>query len=155
MLRRRGTPGHVQDRVYPSVRHGEDAGLYKEFPRDERARSRLEKRCVREGTGYSCLSYLGRFPVDYIKIACSFVGGLGENSLATLLVKGVIDLTQNLVLGVTAKGAGTESQLEQPRGMGCDLAQDFISQSHSQAAQPKNGPRPSAFHRTPRGGKHS
>lgn len=77
------------------------------------------------GTGYSSLSYLGRFPVDYVKIDRSFVGGLGEDPLVTLLAKGVIDLTHALGLGVIAEGVETEGQLERLREMGCDLAQGF------------------------------
>ena len=77
------------------------------------------------GTGYSSLSYLGRFPVDYVKIDRSFVGGLGEDALATLLAKGVIDLTHALGLKVIAEGVETEGQLGRLREMGCDLAQGF------------------------------
>ena len=77
------------------------------------------------GTGYSSLSYLGRFPVDYVKIDRSFVGGLGEDSLATLLAKGVIDLTHALGLKVIAEGVETDGQLGRLKEMGCDLAQGY------------------------------
>ncbi len=77
------------------------------------------------GTGYSSLSYLGRFPVDYVKIDRSFVGGLGEDSPATLLAKGVIDLTHALGLRVIAEGVEPDGQPGRLRGMGCDLAQGF------------------------------
>ena len=71
----------------------------------------------------SSLSYLERFPVDYVKIDGSFVGKLGEESGAAVLTRGVIDLAHALGLKVIAEGVETEGQLEELRELGCDLAQ--------------------------------
>ena len=78
------------------------------------------------GTSFSSLSYLERFPVDYVKIDGSFVAGLDEEPTAAPLAKGVIDLAHTLGLRVIAEGVETGRQLELLREMGCDLAQGFF-----------------------------
>jgi diguanylate cyclase (GGDEF)-like protein/PAS domain S-box-containing protein len=80
------------------------------------------------GLGYSSLSYLKRFPVDFLKIDRSFVAGLGQepNGVSTKdteIVKAMIDLTHALGLRVIAEGVETSEQLAQLRNMKCDLAQ--------------------------------
>jgi diguanylate cyclase (GGDEF)-like protein len=80
------------------------------------------------GMGYSSLSYLKRFPVDFLKIDRSFVRGLGHNpnngaSKDAEIVKAMIDLTHALGLKVIAEGVETAGQLVRLRKMGCDLAQ--------------------------------
>ena len=78
------------------------------------------------GTGYSSLSYLERFPVEYIKIDHSFVGGLGQNPGADMLVSAVISLAHALSLKVIAEGVETQEQFERLGEMGCDLAQGHL-----------------------------
>jgi diguanylate cyclase (GGDEF)-like protein/PAS domain S-box-containing protein len=78
------------------------------------------------GTGYSSLLYLERFPVDYIKIDRSFVGGLGQYSGAEMLVSAIINLAHTLGLKVIAEGVETEEQCERLRSMSCDLAQGHL-----------------------------
>jgi len=80
------------------------------------------------GLGYSSLSYLKRFPVDFLKIDRSFIAGLGQepNGVSTKdteIVKAMIDLTHALGLRVIAEGVETSEQLVQLRNMKCDLAQ--------------------------------
>jgi len=80
------------------------------------------------GVGYSSLSYLKRFPVDFLKIDRSFIGGLKQdpNSGASKdkeIVSAMIDLTHALGLKVVAEGVETAEQMAQLRDMGCDLAQ--------------------------------
>src|SRR5215213_4419064 len=79
------------------------------------------------GLGYSSLSYLKRFPVDFLKIDRSFIAGLGREpngaSKDTEIVKAMIELTHALGLRVIAEGVETSEQLAQLRNMKCDFAQ--------------------------------
>src|SRR5919107_3137503 len=79
------------------------------------------------GSGYSSLSYLKRFPVDFLKIDRSFIAGLGREpndvSKDTEIVKAMIELTHALGLKVIAEGVETSEQLAQLRKMKCDFAQ--------------------------------
>jgi diguanylate cyclase (GGDEF)-like protein/PAS domain S-box-containing protein len=80
------------------------------------------------GLGYSSLSYLKRFPVDFLKIDRSFTAGLGgePNGVSakdTEIVKAMIDLTHALGLRVIAEGVETSGQLARLRNMKCDFAQ--------------------------------
>src|SRR5215204_423958 len=80
------------------------------------------------GLGYSSLSYLKRFPVDFLKIDRSFIAGLGRepncvSTKDTEIVKAMIELTHALGLRVIAEGVETSEQLARLRNMKCDLAQ--------------------------------
>jgi diguanylate cyclase (GGDEF)-like protein/PAS domain S-box-containing protein len=80
------------------------------------------------GLGYSSLSYLKRFPVDFLKIDRSFIAGLGRelNGVSTKdteIVKAMIELTHALGLRVIAEGVETSEQLARLRNMKCDFAQ--------------------------------
>jgi diguanylate cyclase (GGDEF)-like protein/PAS domain S-box-containing protein len=79
------------------------------------------------GMGYSSLSYLKRFPVDFLKIDRSFIAGLGQDtdgpSKDAEIVPAMIDLTHALGLKAVAEGVETAEQLAQLRNMGCDFAQ--------------------------------
>jgi EAL domain-containing protein (putative c-di-GMP-specific phosphodiesterase class I) len=80
------------------------------------------------GVGYSSLSYLKRFPVDFLKIDRSFVGGLKQdpNSGAWKdeeIVSAMIDLTHALGLKVIAEGTESAEQMATLRDMRCDFAQ--------------------------------
>src|SRR5215212_4261157 len=79
------------------------------------------------GLGYSSLSYLKRFPVDFLKIDRSFIAGLGQEpngvSKDTEIVKAMIELTHALGLRVIAEGVETSEQLARLRNMKCDFAQ--------------------------------
>jgi EAL domain-containing protein (putative c-di-GMP-specific phosphodiesterase class I) len=77
------------------------------------------------GMGYSSLSYLQRFPVDYVKIDRSFVADLEVNPGAMALVSGMIDLAHALGIKVIAEGVERASQLKRLEAMGCDLAQGY------------------------------
>jgi diguanylate cyclase (GGDEF)-like protein/PAS domain S-box-containing protein len=75
------------------------------------------------GTGFSSLSYLRRFPVDYLKVDRAFVGGLGRNPEDEGIVKAVTELAHTLGLRVVAEGVENGEQLKLVREMGCELAQ--------------------------------
>jgi diguanylate cyclase (GGDEF)-like protein/PAS domain S-box-containing protein len=80
------------------------------------------------GVGYSSLAYLKRFPVDFLKIDRSFVGGLRHDpnngaSKDVEIVSALIELAHALDLEVIAEGVETAEQLACLRSMNCDLAQ--------------------------------
>jgi EAL domain-containing protein (putative c-di-GMP-specific phosphodiesterase class I) len=79
------------------------------------------------GMGYSSLSYLKHFPVDFLKLDRSFFAELGQDtdgaSKDAKIVSAMIDLTHALGLEAVAEGVETAEQLAQLRNMKCDLAQ--------------------------------
>jgi EAL domain-containing protein (putative c-di-GMP-specific phosphodiesterase class I) len=77
------------------------------------------------GTGYSSLEYLHRFPVDRIKIAQSFVLGLGSVAGDAAIVKAALGLARELGLSAIAEGVETEGQLRLLREWGCPEVQGY------------------------------
>ncbi|MCU1594198.1 MAG: Sensory box histidine kinase [Frankiales bacterium] len=78
------------------------------------------------GTGYSPLSYLRRFPVDYLKIDRSFVRGVAKSEEDKAIVRGVIDMAHALGLRAVAEGVEEVEQQEVLRALGCDLGQGYL-----------------------------
>ena len=56
------------------------------------------------GTGYSSLSYLHTLPFDMLKIAKSFVDGLGRGGREASFVRMIIELARTLGVTVIAEG---------------------------------------------------
>ncbi len=77
------------------------------------------------GMGYSSLSYLKSFPVDFLKIDRSFVEKLERDPANQTIVAATIDLAHALGMRVVAEGVETVDQLEQLKAMGCDVAQGY------------------------------
>lgn len=77
------------------------------------------------GTGYSALSYLKKFPIDYIKIDRSFVRELGSSHEDGALCQAIIVMAHSLGMQVVAEGIETQRQLELLREMGCDYGQGY------------------------------
>lgn len=78
------------------------------------------------GTGYSSLAYLGRFPIDVIKIDRSFVAGLPAQPGRSALVRAIASIGASMNLRTVAEGVETAVQAEQVRLLGCDLAQGYF-----------------------------
>jgi diguanylate cyclase (GGDEF)-like protein/PAS domain S-box-containing protein len=76
------------------------------------------------GTGWSSLAYLGRFPVDVLKIDRSFVSGLGTIAGGEL-INGIVNLAHALGVSATAEGIETAEQAGVLRAAGCESAQGF------------------------------
>ena len=64
------------------------------------------------GTGYSSLEYLGRLPVNRIKIAQNFMIGLKTGSSNATIVKTAIGMAHELGLDVVVEGVETAEQLD-------------------------------------------
>ena len=77
------------------------------------------------GTGFSSMTYLKRFPINFLKIDRTFVAGLDNNDDDTAIVTGTVALAHSLGLQVVAEGVETEPQLKQLQKLQCDLAQGF------------------------------
>jgi diguanylate cyclase (GGDEF)-like protein len=78
------------------------------------------------GTGYSSLTYLGRLPLDGIKVDRSFVSQMGTDIRQAQLVSTIISLIRNLGLEPIAEGVETDQQASLLREMGCAFAQGFV-----------------------------
>lgn len=78
------------------------------------------------GTGYSSLSYLKRLPLNQIKIDQSFVRDIAIDPSDTILVKTIIDMSNNFGLEVIAEGVETSAQLTILRNSGCRLFQGYF-----------------------------
>ncbi len=74
------------------------------------------------GTGYSSLGRLNRFPIDSLKIDCSFVSRLMQDDE---IVRTLLTLGRNLGLRVIAEGIETAEQAARLRELGCELAQGY------------------------------
>jgi diguanylate cyclase (GGDEF)-like protein/PAS domain S-box-containing protein len=77
------------------------------------------------GTGYSSLEYLGRFPVDRIKIAQSFIVGLTDTSGNSVIIKAAIGIAHELNLDVVVEGVENAAQLRLLKSWGCRKVQGY------------------------------
>jgi EAL domain-containing protein (putative c-di-GMP-specific phosphodiesterase class I) len=78
------------------------------------------------GTGYSSLAYLGRLPVDEIKIDRSFVMKMSTNDGDRTIVQASIDLAHKFGKRVVAEGVEDTTTLRLLEEMGCDQAQGYL-----------------------------
>ncbi len=80
------------------------------------------------GTGYSSLGYLQRLPVASVKLDKSFVMPLnkGTDSVASAIVRAVVDLGHSLNLDVIAEGVDSEVARAAVTALGCDAMQGFL-----------------------------
>jgi diguanylate cyclase (GGDEF)-like protein len=77
------------------------------------------------GTGYSSLSYLHTLPLDILKIAKSFVDGLGRGGREASFVRMIIELARTLGLSVIAEGIETAEQAGALAALECEYGQGF------------------------------
>jgi diguanylate cyclase (GGDEF)-like protein len=78
------------------------------------------------GTGYSSLSYLHRFPVNTLKIHCSFISTIADRREQPAIVESILALAQSVGANVIAEGVETRDQVKRLRQMGCGYAQGFF-----------------------------
>ncbi len=93
----------------------------------ERLRSRGVRIAIDEfGTGYSSLQYLGRLPLDVIKIDRSFAAGLPGDKAAAGVIGAVTGLARSLRARTVAEGIETAAQYASVVAHGCDEGQGFL-----------------------------
>lgn len=78
------------------------------------------------GTGFSALSYLKLFDIDYLKIDRSFVSNLTSNESDKALVEAIILMAHKLGIKTIAEGIETEEQSDLLIAFGCDYAQGYL-----------------------------
>ena len=78
------------------------------------------------GAGHSTLTYLKRFPLDFVKIDRSLVAGLGVDQRDGAIVRATIELAHSLGLVVVAVGVESQAQLDSLALLGCDHAQGYL-----------------------------
>jgi len=78
------------------------------------------------GTGYSSLGYLGRYPIDRIKIDQSFIREMTVNPDAIQIVRAIIGLAGTFSMKVIAEGVESTQQLTMLRAEHCDEIQGHL-----------------------------
>lgn len=78
------------------------------------------------GTGYSSLAWLGRLPIDIVKIDRSFVGSLPDDRGAEAVIVAVLQVAQARGLQVTAEGIETREQADALQKSGINLGQGYL-----------------------------
>jgi EAL domain-containing protein (putative c-di-GMP-specific phosphodiesterase class I) len=78
------------------------------------------------GTGYASLAHLRQLPADIIKIDPSFVSGLGQDPVLTMLTKTIVGVGRDLGMQVVAEGIEEPRQLAELREMGCGYGQGYL-----------------------------
>jgi len=78
------------------------------------------------GTGFSSLSHLHRFPLDIIKIDCSFVLSLFQNERSGHIVRSIIFMSQQMNLTLIAEGIENIESLQWLQKHNCQLGQGYF-----------------------------
>lgn len=75
------------------------------------------------GTGYSSLNYLGKFPIDVLKIDRTLIKGITTNSKNAAIVQSIITIAKKMDMGVIAEGIENNDELQFIKEMDCLVAQ--------------------------------
>ena len=75
------------------------------------------------GTGYSSLAYLGKMPVQTLKIDKQFIDEMENNDG---IVSTIIAICKQMRINVVAEGVEKETQLARLAQLGCDEAQGYL-----------------------------
>ncbi len=78
------------------------------------------------GMGYSAMSYLQRFDIDYLKIDQSFICNMSTSHSDHAIVEAIIVMAHKLGMKVVAEGVETVEQRDILINAGCDLAQGYL-----------------------------
>jgi diguanylate cyclase (GGDEF)-like protein/PAS domain S-box-containing protein len=78
------------------------------------------------GTGYSSFSHLHHFPIDTLKIDCSFINRLDQRGAKPEITRTIILLAHSLGMEAIAEGVENLDQRERLSELGCDSVQGFL-----------------------------
>jgi EAL domain-containing protein (putative c-di-GMP-specific phosphodiesterase class I) len=78
------------------------------------------------GSGYSSLNYLGRLPVDRLKVDQSLVHRMSVDKRSAIVLRSILSLGAELGIDVLAEGVETEQQLQMLTDLGCPRAQGYL-----------------------------
>lgn len=77
------------------------------------------------GTGHGGMAYLQKLGVDIIKIDKMFIDTLGTDDNSTTIVDSMVELADNLGMGIIAEGVESEEQIERLLELGVTAAQGY------------------------------
>lgn len=77
------------------------------------------------GTGFSALSYLKMFDIDYLKIDKSFISNLASDGSDKALTEAIVDLAHRLGIQAIAEGVESGAQRDALAAIGCDYIQGY------------------------------
>ncbi len=78
------------------------------------------------GTGYSSMEYLGRLPINEIKIDKSFVMRMTNTKNDAVVVNTIVAMGHGLGMELVAEGVETEEQLEKLIERRCQIGQGYL-----------------------------
>lgn len=78
------------------------------------------------GTGFSSLRQLTRVPFSELKIDQSFVTGCATNSSSQTIIESSVEMARRLGIKSVAEGVETQSDWDNLRKTGCELAQGYF-----------------------------
>lgn len=79
------------------------------------------------GSGYSSLAYLGRLPVNKLKIDKGFIDQLEHDDTPDeTLIAAIVAMAESLGMSTVAEGVETATQARRVRELGCDSIQGYL-----------------------------
>ena len=78
------------------------------------------------GTGFSSMYYLKALDLDYLKIDRSLVSSLSEAGRDLSITRAIVNLAEDLKIGVVAEGIENEKDFETLKGMNCGYGQGWL-----------------------------
>ncbi len=79
------------------------------------------------GIGYSSLSFIGKFPVDMLKIHRSVIAEYNTDAQSANIIEAMVTMAHILGLTVTAKGVETNEQMKCLTSFNCEYMQGGLS----------------------------